>query len=164
MTCIISDRAEKHPTTVIVHVLREVLCKIFETLARAGNCHWQQYEEQSQPHKRLQRSLALACHFSCSNLSGKKLHTCSTPPETPLICNHIAVQILLMSSNRSHAFQTSFDGYSTEVSFKKLSLIALMLTNLDSKFAEPALSFVPDALAPPNGCCATTAPVLLQLR
>jgi hypothetical protein len=28
---------------------------------------------------------------------------------------------------------------------------------------EPALSFVPEALAPPNGCCPTTAPVGLSL-
>ena len=28
---------------------------------------------------------------------------------------------------------------------------------------EPALSFVPDARAPPNGCCPTTAPVGLSL-
>jgi hypothetical protein len=29
--------------------------------------------------------------------------------------------------------------------------------------SEPALSFVPDARAPPNGCCPTTAPVGLSL-
>ena len=30
-------------------------------------------------------------------------------------------------------------------------------------FDQPALSFVPDARPPPNGCCATTAPVGLSL-
>ena len=29
--------------------------------------------------------------------------------------------------------------------------------------SDPALSFVPDALLPPNGCCPTTAPVGLSL-
>lgn len=42
------------------------------------------------------------------------------------------------------------------------SLIDLPLTNLVNSPMLPALSLVPLALAPPNGCCPTTAPVDLQ--
>lgn len=59
--------------------------------------------------------------------------------------------------------QTSLLGYSTLSLPTKSSLILLILTNLLNRFWLPALSFVPLALAPPNGCWPTTAPVLLQL-
>ena len=42
-------------------------------------------------------------------------------------------------------------------------LTDLGLIHLSRFSGPPALSLVPDALAPPNGCCATTAPVGLSL-
>ena len=45
----------------------------------------------------------------------------------------------------------------------KVSLIVLGETHLNRFKIEPALSFVPEPLAPPNGCCPTTAPVGLSL-
>lgn len=54
-------------------------------------------------------------------------------------------------------------GYSTSSLPTKSSFTALMLTKRLSKFALPALSLVPLARAPPNGCWPTTAPVHLQL-
>lgn len=59
--------------------------------------------------------------------------------------------------------QISLLGYSTLVVATNSSFMVLMFTNLPMIAELPALSFVPDALAPPNGCCPTTAPVLLQL-
>ena len=41
--------------------------------------------------------------------------------------------------------------------------ISLGKTQRNKFCIEPALSFVPDALAPPNGCIPTTAPVGLSL-
>ena len=43
------------------------------------------------------------------------------------------------------------------------SLIVLVETQRMRLKIEPALSLVPDALAPPNGCCPTTAPDGLSL-
>lgn len=48
--------------------------------------------------------------------------------------------------------QTSLDGYSTFEIGRVSSFIDLILTKRDRMAAEPALSFVPEALAPPNGC------------
>lgn len=59
--------------------------------------------------------------------------------------------------------QISLLGYSTLVVATNSSFIVLMFTNLPMIAELPALSLVPEALAPPNGCCPTTAPVLLQL-
>jgi hypothetical protein len=56
-------------------------------------------------------------------------------------------------------FYTSFEGYSTLTVGRVSSFIDLMLTKRDKMAAEPALSLVPDARAPPKGCCPTTAPV-----
>lgn len=47
---------------------------------------------------------------------------------------------------------TSLEGYSTFVVGNDSSFNALMLTKRDRIEAEPALSFVPDARAPPKGC------------
>ena len=44
-----------------------------------------------------------------------------------------------------------------------VSLIVLALTQRTRLSFDPALSFVPDDLAPPNGCWPTTAPVGLSL-
>ena len=52
----------------------------------------------------------------------------------------------------------SFEGYSTLVVGKVSSFIDRILMNRDKRAADPALSFVPDDRAPPNGCCPTTAP------
>jgi len=45
----------------------------------------------------------------------------------------------------------------------KFSFIARAETDLKRFIIVPALSFVPDALEPPKGCCPTTAPVGLSL-
>ncbi len=45
----------------------------------------------------------------------------------------------------------------------KVSLIVLALSQRYRFNADPALSLVPLALAPPKGCCPTTAPVGLSL-
>lgn len=53
---------------------------------------------------------------------------------------------------------TSLEGYWTLVVERVSSFNDLMLTKRDKMAADPALSLVPDALAPPNGCWPTTAP------
>ena len=45
----------------------------------------------------------------------------------------------------------------------KFSLIVRGETQRYKFKIDPALSLVPEALAPPNGCCPTTAPVGLSL-
>lgn len=59
--------------------------------------------------------------------------------------------------------QTSLLGYATLVVALNSSLMLLILTNRPRMLMLPALSLVPLALLPPNGCWPTTAPVLLQL-
>lgn len=59
---------------------------------------------------------------------------------------------VIHSSAREPAFYTSLLGYSTLVVAPNSSFKLLMLTNLPMIAALPALSFVPDARAPPNGC------------
>jgi hypothetical protein len=63
--------------------------------------------------------------------------------------------------SRACSAYNSFEGYSTLVVGSVSSFIDLMLTNRDKMAADPALSLVPEARAPPNGCCPTTAPVLI---
>jgi hypothetical protein len=46
----------------------------------------------------------------------------------------------------------------------KVSLIVLGETQRNKFNGEPALSFVPEALAPPNGCCPTTAPGFIDIE
>ena len=46
----------------------------------------------------------------------------------------------------------------------KFSFIILGETHLKRLNTEPALSFVPEALAPPKGCCPTIAPVGLSFK
>jgi integrase len=53
-------------------------------------------------------------------------------------------------------------GYSNRVAGSNVSLMARIDTQRIRFAAEPALSFVPEARAPPNGCCPTTAPVGLS--
>jgi len=61
--------------------------------------------------------------------------------------------------------QTSLSmyGYLKSVAGRKVSLIVLGETHLIRLSLPPALSFVPDALAPPKGCSPTMAPVGLSL-
>src|SRR5690242_169794 len=54
-------------------------------------------------------------------------------------------------------------GYRWSVGGTNVSLIARGDTQRSRFQIEPALSFVPEARAPPNGCCPTTAPVGLSL-
>jgi hypothetical protein len=46
---------------------------------------------------------------------------------------------------------------------ENVSFSARALTHRSRFIFDPALSLVPDARAPPNGCCPTTAPVGLSL-
>ena len=55
-------------------------------------------------------------------------------------------------------------GYRQSLGGLKFSLIERGLTQRSRFSALPALSFVPEALEPPNGCIPTTAPVGLSLR
>ena len=57
----------------------------------------------------------------------------------------------------------SRNGYLKSVAGIRVSLIVLGLTHRRRLRWLPALSFVPEALAPPNGCCPTIAPVGLSL-
>src|SRR5262249_43258915 len=54
-------------------------------------------------------------------------------------------------------------GYRCSVGGTNVSLMVRGDTHRARFSQEPALSFVPDARAPPNGCCPTTAPVGLSL-
>src|SRR5262249_30906558 len=54
-------------------------------------------------------------------------------------------------------------GYRQVVGGANVSLIARGDTQRTRFQSEPAWSFVPEARAPPNGCCPTTAPVGLSL-
>lgn len=67
---------------------------------------------------------------------------------------------LLVSWNR--ADYSPMWGYVQSVSGTKVSLIDRGLTQRSRLNMEPALSFVPDALDPPKGCCPTTDPVGLS--
>lgn len=85
---------------------------------------------------------------------------------TPLPLFSLTPSHLQIAPNPVHTHphpQTSLLGYSTLVVGPNSSFMLLMLTNRPMMAALPALSLVPDALAPPNGCWPTTAPVLLQL-
>lgn len=75
---------------------------------------------------------------------------------------HSAFNFCTPSSISNCCPHTSLLGYVTFSVAPNSSLILLMLTNLPSKLMLPALSFVPEAREPPNGCCPTIAPVLLQ--
>jgi hypothetical protein len=68
---------------------------------------------------------------------------------------------IVQRNPRACSAYNSFEGYSTLVVGSVSSFIDLMLTNRDKMAADPALSLVPEARAPPNGCCPTTAPVLI---
>lgn len=103
-------------------------------------------------------------------------HLCDVTAHTTLVIRSLTLIILLkkdsqlptpyrtVSTKSKSKPYTLLLTYSTSTVGPNSSLMLLTLTNLDSKLALPALSFVPDALAPPNGCCPTTAPVDLQLR
>jgi hypothetical protein len=58
--------------------------------------------------------------------------------------------------------QLRMDTYNLSV-IQSFSLIVLGETQRKRFNDEPALSFVPEARPPPNGCCPTTAPVGLSL-
>lgn len=55
------------------------------------------------------------------------------------------------------------NGYLKSRGVAKHSFSVLMLIHLSRLKMEPALSLVPDALAPPKGWCPTVAPVVLSL-
>ena len=55
------------------------------------------------------------------------------------------------------------NGYLKSRGGLNVSLMERALTQRTRLSFEPALSFVPEARAPPNGCCPTTAPVGLSL-
>jgi hypothetical protein len=54
-------------------------------------------------------------------------------------------------------------GYTCDVGGTNVSLMERALVHRSRFCAAPALSLVPDARPPPNGCCPTTAPVGLSL-
>ncbi len=60
-------------------------------------------------------------------------------------------------------YSPPMNGYPYSVGGTKVSLIARGETQRTRLSTEPALSLVPLARAPPNGCCPTTAPVGLSL-
>ena len=55
------------------------------------------------------------------------------------------------------------NGYPQSCGVSKVCLTLRGLIQRSRLSGPPALSLVPEALAPPNGCCATTAPVGLSL-
>ena len=65
--------------------------------------------------------------------------------------------------NPSICYSSPKNGYLKSVGVRKFSLMVLGETQRSRFQTEPALSFVPEARAPPNGCCPTTAPVGLSL-
>src|SRR5262249_19812198 len=60
-------------------------------------------------------------------------------------------------------YASSRNGYRKSVGGTNVSLSVRAATNRRRFSGEPALSSVPDARAPPNGCWPTTAPVGLSL-
>ena len=63
----------------------------------------------------------------------------------------------------SQSYSSAMNGYLKSVGGAKVSFTVRALTQRTRFIFDPALSFVPDARAPPNGCWPTTAPVGLSL-
>jgi hypothetical protein len=61
------------------------------------------------------------------------------------------------------AYLSAMNGYVKLVGGTNVSLIVRAETHRNRFRKLPALSFVPEPRAPPNGCCPTTAPVGLSL-
>ncbi len=118
------------------------------------------------------------CSWSCNSKSPVVLDgKCQFTPSTvsflsiydTLLCLILppSVQVCI-PLHRNHLCcalpYAKLDGYSNPSSrCINVSLILLALTNLEKMLRLPALSFVPLARAPPNGCWPTTAPVHLSL-
>ena len=92
----------------------------------------------------------------CSPLSVLSL---GSLPYAPSFTHHTS----LITLHASRQFYFSVSEYIVSAGGLNLSLIDLAETHLRTLRYDPALSLVPEALAPPKGCCPTMAPVGLSL-
>src|SRR5262249_45377705 len=87
------------------------------------------------------------------------------PPRVPSVgprCGAARRALARAAVRRVRPDQSRY-GYRQSVGGTNVSLIVRAAPNRRRLSAEPALSSVPDARAPPNGCWPTTAPVGLSL-
>lgn len=106
---------------------------------------------------------ALSCHMSVKrSLLPRSTFPPDPRPAPPPAASSLAGKLAKVETLTTTP-QTSLLGYSTSVVAQNSSFNVRMLTKRPMIAALPALSLVPEALAPPNGWWPTTAPVLLQL-
>lgn len=92
------------------------------------------------------------CVLTHSGIRHQQIHVYT---ERTAFCLFITLPII---TREALMVYTSLEGYSAFEIARVSSLSDLILTNRDRMAADPALSLVPDARAPPKGCCPTTAP------